>query len=551
MTNRDKHGERWTGRLDWHRIPGGAGTVAVSSSQGSARPASPSAWARRSRRVWPADWWDRCWAWQVSGRGPRFGRMFRDPPVRRGQPGAAGRAHGDRRAGRDARRAGRPGARARRLIVDPALSVTTPTTRTTRRERRSWASSWTTTSPSTRPPSWRSRRSPRHEELPYTGVRPRSACTASARSPATACTTPSDVVKFKVETGGLFEDLPRAMDASAVIPDPRNDENLIIAGLHAAVLLFHNRIVDERAGRHVAGAPRGLRRGTPAHDLALPVDDPPRVPAAVRRPAPGRPRSGGRAAATSPRRRRSSPSSSRARPSGSGTASCGPSYRANLAGDDGAPFFGFILDPAEIGEPDPADMSGGARAPRRFIGWQTFFDFGDGEVKPNKLIDTTLSTPLFNLPPATIVKFTATDIGPTSLPQRTLLRHLTWELPSGQRLARRMSLPVLSAGDLGRPLRVRPGTRTRAPRCSSTSSARRSSSRAGSGSDRSEDGSSPRSSSACSRPTPTRSSPPSRAGDRPFPARKGPGHFRDGRLPDLRRRGPGIARPVGVVVHGP
>ena len=80
--------------------------------------------------------------------------------------------------------------------------------------------------------------------------------------------------------------------------------------------------------------------------------------------------------------------------------------------------------------------------PRRFVGWQTFFDFGDGEVKPNKLIDTTLSTPLFNLPPATIVKFTATDIGPTSLPQRTLLRHLTWEQPSGQRLARRMNLPT-------------------------------------------------------------------------------------------------------------
>ena len=53
-----------------------------------------------------------------------------------------------------------------------------------------------------------------------------------------------------------------------------------------------------------------------------------------------------------------------------------PSYRANLHGDNGQPFFGMIFDPAGEGSPDPVDLRGGARAPRRFIGWQTFFDFG-------------------------------------------------------------------------------------------------------------------------------------------------------------------------------
>ena len=53
-----------------------------------------------------------------------------------------------------------------------------------------------------------------------------------------------------------------------------------------------------------------------------------------------------------------------------------PSYRANLAGDNGKPFFGMIFDPAGEGQADPVDLRGGARAPRRFIGWQTFFDFG-------------------------------------------------------------------------------------------------------------------------------------------------------------------------------
>src|SRR5438046_3602636 len=63
-----------------------------------------------------------------------------------------------------------------------------------------------------------------------------------------------------------------------------------------------------------------------------------------------------------------------------------PSYRANLKGDAGSAFFGMIFDPNGEGQPDPLDLRGGARAARRFIGWQTFFDFGDGEVKPNKRI---------------------------------------------------------------------------------------------------------------------------------------------------------------------
>jgi hypothetical protein len=81
---------------------------------------------------------------------------------------------------------------------------------------------------------------------------------------------------------------------------------------------------------------------------------------------------------------------------------------------------------------------------RRFVGWQTFFDFGDGEVKPNKLIDTKISTPLFDLPLGAI----ASHDPPTSLAQRNLLRQLTWQLPSGQRLAKEIGAPTLSREDL-------------------------------------------------------------------------------------------------------
>ncbi|HEU5319272.1 MAG TPA: peroxidase family protein, partial [Methylomirabilota bacterium] len=55
---------------------------------------------------------------------------------------------------------------------------------------------------------------------------------------------PRRPMKFKVESGGLFEDLPRAADGTAILADPRNDENLMVAGLHAAFLLFHNHAVD-------------------------------------------------------------------------------------------------------------------------------------------------------------------------------------------------------------------------------------------------------------------------------------------------------------------
>ena len=131
-----------------------------------------------------------------------------------------------------------------------------------------------------------------------------------------------------------------------------------------------------------------------------------------------------------------------------------PSYRANLAGDNGAPFFAMIFDPAEQGQADPDDLRGGARAKRRFIGWQTFFDFGptftDGpgttirRSGSNKLIDAKISTPLFHLPLGAI----PSGEPPTSLPQRNLLRHVTWSLPSGQSIAREMDVDPLSRSEL-------------------------------------------------------------------------------------------------------
>jgi hypothetical protein len=53
---------------------------------------------------------------------------------------------------------------------------------------------------------------------------------------------------------------------------------------------------------------------------------------------------------------------------------------------------------------------------------------------------------LFTLPLPAIAPHTQTT--PTVLPQRNLLRHLTWSLPSGQAVAKAMGVTPLSASDL-------------------------------------------------------------------------------------------------------
>jgi hypothetical protein len=258
-----------------------------------------------------------------------------------------------------------------------------------------------------------------------------------------------------VESGGQFEDLPRTGGRTAIIADPRNDENLMIAGLQVAMLKFHNRIVDmlrdggDRTGDTRRGGSSSVyqdaRRLATWHYQWIIVNEflPTIVGTALvndilsrgarfYRPRPGE---------------QSIPVEFQGAAYRFGHSLVRPSYRANLLGDNRAPFFGFIFDPAGEGQADPVDLRGGARAPRRFIGWQTFFDFGGAQtanVRPNKVIDTKISTPLFNLPLGAI----ASGDRPTALPQRNLLRHLTWSIPSGQAIARAMNIRPLSPEQL-------------------------------------------------------------------------------------------------------
>ena len=76
---------------------------------------------------------------------------------------------------------------------------------------------------------------------------------------------PADPAKFRVEHGGLFEDLPRSGRPSDHRRPPQR-RDLMISGLQVAFLLFHNRVVDKlRADgedRALAAALRPAGRAT-------------------------------------------------------------------------------------------------------------------------------------------------------------------------------------------------------------------------------------------------------------------------------------------------
>ncbi len=241
-------------------------------------------------------------------------------------------------------------------------------------------------------------------------------------------------------------DVPRNSQNTALTGDPRNDENLIVSQFHRALLGFHNRVIDdvkaELGPGHTDGeifreAQRVVRwhyQWLVVHEFLVKtvgselVDD-------VLNNGPKHFRW---------RNNPFIPVEFSVAAYRFGHSQVRPSYRGNFgtsASDPAQQFFAFIFDPAAADPTDPADLRGGRRAPRRFIDWQTFFDFGDGRVRQNKKIDTTLSTPLFDL-------MGQAPGEPVSLATRNLLRSLTMKVPSGQRVAKAMKLPVLAPADL-------------------------------------------------------------------------------------------------------
>ena len=281
--------------------------------------------------------------------------------------------------------------------------------------------------------------------------------------------------KLKIGSGGVHEDVPRIANGdgtySALLGDPRNDENLVIAGLHCAHILFYNRVLDELAHFDLSPIPLG-RRGlgvasryiaflvarevTLWHYQWLLVNE--HLPQIAGQAVVNDVLQNGNRFYKPPPGDAFMPIEFGAAAYRFGHSMVRPSYRANFTSGTGDgtsptadPFFALVFDANEPDFSDPVgydrdDLLGGFPAQRRYIGWQTFFDLGDGQVKNNKKVDTTVSSVLFTLPVPAIAPHTQTS--PTVLPQRNLLRQLTWGLPSGQAVASAMRLDPLDPADL-------------------------------------------------------------------------------------------------------
>jgi hypothetical protein len=242
--------------------------------------------------------------------------------------------------------------------------------------------------------------------------------------------------------GSLKFDLPRNSQDTPLIGDPRNDENLVLSQLQVAFLRFHNAVVAR------VKAETGL---TDTHAIFMEAQRLVRwhyqwiivhefLPKTIGAPLlkniveKGRKFYKWRNAPFIPVE--FSVSAYRF-----GHSQIRPSYRVNFGPNDANQFFALLFNDGLAVNPVAEDMRGGTRAPHRFIDWQTFFDFGTPPPRNNKRIDTKLSTVLFDLPGLPGGE-------PQSLAARNLLRHLTFKLPSGQRVAKAMKAPVLSPADL-------------------------------------------------------------------------------------------------------
>ena len=287
-----------------------------------------------------------------------------------------------------------------------------------------------------------------------------------------------------IGSGGVHEDVPRTPNGdgtyTAILSDPRNDENLVTAGLHCADILFYDQVLADlgsmnlsrfpaaralearrssgRTADEAAGYLRYLiaREVTLWHYQWLLVNE--HLPQIAGQQVVNDVLARGNKFYLPPPGDAFMPIEFGAACYRFGHSMVPPSHRANFTSGTGDspsptadPFFALVFDATEPDFNGPVsydrdDLLGGYPAPRRYVGWQTFFDLGDGQVKNNKKIDTTISSVLFTLPVPAIPPHTQT--APTVLPQRNLLRQLTWSLPSGPAIAQTMGVSPLTAADL-------------------------------------------------------------------------------------------------------
>jgi hypothetical protein len=233
--------------------------------------------------------------------------------------------------------------------------------------------------------------------------------------------------------------------ARALTGDPRNDENVIVAQLHAAMLRFHNGLVDlcgpSASFEEIQQQVRWHYQWVVLHDFLptivgwdmvysiLPhlktkkpiTESKPDLRFYKYRNAPFMPVEFSVAAYRF------------------GHSMIRPQYRLNITLNTGGPEGNGrlpIFTPTDSGE----NLNGFREFPANFaIDWSLFFDMGNAtphtptRVQPAYKIDSSLVDPLGSLP-------ASVAINPNSLAKRNLLRGLRMGLPSGQAVAKQMGL---------------------------------------------------------------------------------------------------------------
>jgi hypothetical protein len=235
-------------------------------------------------------------------------------------------------------------------------------------------------------------------------------------------------------------DLPRTADGVAIIGDPRNDENLIVAQLHLAFLQLHNRFVH--SGKSFAEAQRLTRW----HFQWLIVND--FLPRIVGQETVDRILTSSAGMPSKVDLRFYKPGDKK-RPmmpleySGAAYRFGHSMVRAEYEMSDGitVPFFGRA----------PHDLRGSRPLPEfARADWNYFFEIpGLGTPDDRNLsrhIDTKLALPLENLPPTVVQHI---DGAILSLAERNLLRGKQLGLPSGQDVAKAMGIAPISNERLG------------------------------------------------------------------------------------------------------
>jgi hypothetical protein len=238
-----------------------------------------------------------------------------------------------------------------------------------------------------------------------------------------------------------LHDLPRDDLGAAYLGDPRNDENLIVAQLHAVFLRKHNQLMT--AGLTFAQAQQQLRwhfQWLIVHDYLPRIVGADVVNGLVRTARTGKIECP--AKYFTPR--------NRAKPympveyAGAAYRFGHSMIRAEYEVQDGhtVPIFG---------PDDHEDLRGNRPIPDSlWIDWNYFFDV-PGMDPPDdrnmaRRIDTQLSVPLYSLPPTVVARTVGAII---ALAERNLLRGKRLGLPAGQDVAKAMGVTPLTNPQLG------------------------------------------------------------------------------------------------------